>query len=229
MCGYTSRRKADELIEKGVVFVNDKPVKEPGLSVDTQNDRVRIGDEELFFEKKRYIMLNKPKLYLTTLENNEDDKRTIMELISDLHERVYPVGRLDFDAEGLLFLTNDGELAHKLHHPSYAVPKEYLCVLNKKIGKVDMEHLQNGASLEDGFAKPDSVRLPKSTQSGNVVVITFHEGKNHLVKRYFNNFGFKVIKLKRVSVGPLNLGDLKKGQWRDLTKKEMQALFNYLK
>jgi 23S rRNA pseudouridine2605 synthase len=227
MCGYTSRRKADELIDRGLVFVNDSPVKEPGLSVDTLNDTVRVGDDELSFENKRYILLNKPKLYLTTLANNEDDKKTIMELITDVPERVYPVGRLDYDVEGLLFLTNDGELAHKLHHPSYTVPKEYVCVLNTKISLKDIESLKKGAKLEDGFIVPDKVKLSKSDQSSNVIVITFHEGKNHLVKRYLSYFGFKIIKLKRVSIGPLNLGDLKKGQWRDLSKKEMSTLLDF--
>jgi len=227
MCGYTSRRKADELIERGLVFVNDSPVKEPGLSVDTLNDRVRVGDEQLFFEKKRYILLNKPKLYLTTMENNQDDKKTIMELISDIDERVYPVGRLDYDVEGLLFLTNDGELAHKLHHPSYKVPKEYVCVLTTKINLKDIELLKKGANLEDGFVAPDNVKLATGNQSNSVVVITFHEGKNHLVKRYLIHFGFKIIKLKRVSIGPLHLSELKKGEWRDLSKKELLTLDDY--
>jgi len=227
MCGYTSRRKADELIERGLVFVNDSPVKEPGLSVDTLNDRVRVGDEDLFFEKKRYILLNKPKLYLTTMENNQDDKKTIMELLSDIDERVYPVGRLDYDVEGLLFLTNDGELAHKLHHPSYKVPKEYVCVLTTGINFRDIELLKKGANLEDGFVTPDKVKLSKSNQSNSVVVITFHEGKNHLVKRYLSHFDYKIIKLKRVSIGPLRLSELKKGEWRDLSKKELTTLFDY--
>jgi 23S rRNA pseudouridine2605 synthase len=228
MCGYTSRRKADQLIQRGLVFVNDSLVNKPGLSVDTLSDRVRVGEEELNFEKKRYILLNKPKLYLTTLENNEDDKKTIMELIADIPERVYPVGRLDYDVEGLIFLTNDGELAHKLHHPSYTVPKEYVCVLNTKITSKDIELLKKGADLEDGFVKPDKVKVSKDNQSSNVIVLTFHEGKNHLVKRYISNFGYKIIKLKRVCIGPLNLSELKKGQWRDLTKKELSTLHDLL-
>lgn len=227
MCGYTSRRKADELIERGMVFVNDSLVKEPGLSVDTINDRVRVGDEQLLFENKRYILLNKPKLYLTTMENNQDDKRTIMELISGIPERVYPVGRLDYDVEGLLFLTNDGELAHKLHHPSYEVPKEYVCVLTTKINFRDIELLKKGANLEDGFVAPDKVKMATGNQSNSVVVITFHEGKNHLVKRYLSHFDYKIIKLKRVSIGPLRLSELKKGEWRDLSKKELTTLFDY--
>ncbi len=228
MCGYTSRRKADELIERGLVFVNDSLVKEPGLTVDTLKDSVRVGEQELFFENKRYVLLNKPRLYLTTLENNEDDKKSIMELVSDIPERVYPVGRLDYDAEGLLFLTNDGEIAHRLHHPSYTVPKEYVCVLNKKMDLKGLELLKKGATLEDGFVRPDDVRLTRGGESRNVLVITFHEGKNHLVKRYLSHFGFKIIKLKRVSIGPLNLGDLKKGEWRDLSKRELSTLFDFL-
>ncbi|NIP39625.1 MAG: rRNA pseudouridine synthase [Candidatus Dadabacteria bacterium] len=227
MCGYTSRRKADELIDRGMVFVNDTLVKEPGLSVDTEKDKVRVEDEELIFENKRYILLNKPKLYLTTLENNEDDKNTIVDLIDDIAERVYPVGRLDYDVEGLLFLTNDGEIAHKIHHPSFTVPKEYVCVLNTKVGFKDLERLSKGAELQDGFVKPDSIKIPGDNKSSNLVVIKFHEGRNHLVKKYFSHFGYKIIKLKRVSIGPLSLGDLKKGEWRDLSKKETAALFDY--
>ena len=227
MCGYTSRRKADELIDKGEVYVNDKLVTEPGLSVDTLSDTVRIGEQELNFENKRYILLNKPKLYVTTLENNEDDKKTIVELIDDIPERVYPVGRLDYDVEGLLFLTNDGEIAHKIHHPSFTVPKEYVCVLNKKITLKELEKLTEGAELEDGFVKPDSLKIPENNNNSNLVVATFHEGKNHLVKRYFSHFGYKIIKLKRVSIGPLTLGDLQKGKWKDLSKKELEGLFDY--
>lgn len=228
MCGYTSRRKADELISRGVVYVNNNAVKEPGLEIDTQKDRVRIGNDELNFEKKRYIIMNKPRLYLTSLENRQDDKKTISELTGDIPERVYPVGRLDYDAEGLLILTNDGELAHRLHHPSFEVPKQYLCVLNKKITSVDLETFSKGAKLDDGFVAPDNIRLSKSTNSDTVVLVTFHEGKNHLVKRFFKHFDFKVIKLKRVSIGPVLLGDLRKGSWRDLTHKELSKLFEYL-
>lgn len=227
MCGYTSRRKADELIQKGFVFINDRRINGPGVVVDIEKDKVRIGEEELYFEKKRYVLLNKPKLYLTSLGNNQDDKKTIEELISDIPERLYPVGRLDYDVEGLLFLTNDGELAHKLHHPSYEVPKQYLCVLTTKMTISVLEKLKKGANLEDGFVVPDNVKLSGKNQDKSVVVITFHEGKNRLVKRYFKFFGFKIIKLKRVAIGPLMLGDLKKGEWRDLTRKELLALTSY--
>lgn len=227
MCGYTSRRKADDLIKSGLLFINDDVVREPGVIVDTLSDRVRVGDDELIFEHKRYVILNKPKLYLTTLENNEDDKKTIVELIKEIPERVYPVGRLDYDVEGLLFLTNDGEIAHKLHHPSFTVPKEYVCVLNKKINLKDLEQIKQGAKLEDGFIVPDEVKTVRGNGPDNLVVITFHEGKHHLVKRYMSHFGLKIIKLKRVSIGPLNLSDLPKGKWRDLTTKEINSLFEY--
>lgn len=228
MCGYTSRRKADDLISQGVVFVNENAVKEPGLTIDTLKDRVRVGDDELNFENKRYVILNKPKLFLTSLENNQDEKKTIAALIGDIPERLYPVGRLDYDAEGLLILTNDGELAHKLHHPSFEVPKQYLCVLNKKVTSGDIENFSKGAKLDDGFVTPDNIKSSKSTNSDSVVLVTFHEGKNHLVKRFFKHFDFKVIKLKRVGIGPILLGDLKKGSWRDLTHKELSKLFEYL-
>jgi len=127
-----------------------------------------------------------------------------------------------------LFLTNDGELAHKLHHPSFEVPKQYLCILNKKVTHKDIDRFSKGAKLEDGFVVPDEIRISRNNNSQAVVIVTFHEGKNHLVKRFFKHFDYKVVKLKRVSIGPLMLGDLQKGSWRDLTNKELKSLLDYL-
>lgn len=223
-CGAASRRKADELIKSGQVSVNGEKLSELGVTIDTEKDTVELQGRVIRPEKKRYLILNKPKLFITALGEGEDDKNTIQELISDIPERVYPVGRLDYDVEGLLILTNDGELANRILHPRYELSKLYRASIKGKITTEKTLRMREGAKLEDGFAKPDSIKIIKSESDSSIVEIAFHEGRNHLVKRFFEEFGHSVQKLHRISVGPINLGGLQRGKWRELKAHEIVRL-----
>lgn len=223
-CGAASRRKADELIAGGEVSVNGSVMSELGAVIDSENDLVELRGKVIKPESKRYLILNKPRLYITAIGEGEDDKKTIDELIEDVPERVYPVGRLDYDVEGLLILTNDGELANRIHHPSFELSKLYRADLKGAVTKETANKMREGILLGDGFAKPDLVRIVKVNKSSSTLEIAFHEGRNHLVKRFFKEFEHPVKWLRRISVGPINLGNLEKGKWRDLNSKELGEL-----
>lgn len=224
MCGVASRRKADELIESGGVRINGKVVRELGRNIDTDSDRIEVMGNVLEPELKRYVMLYKPKLYITALGEGQDKKRTIEELIKDIPERVFPVGRLDYDAEGLILLTNDGDLANKILHPKYEIPKVYRARVKGVIGKGAFIEMENGTELEDGPAKPDWIKIIKHDNQSTTVDLSFHEGRNHLVKRYFAKLGHPVTQLTRMSVGPIKIGSLERGRWRNLTDSEVRML-----
>ncbi len=224
LSGVTSRRKAEFLILEGKVKVNGEVVRDLAFRVDTDKDLVEVEGRPVKPQRKRYIALNKPCCYLTALEDRE--KKTIKELIKNIPERVYPVGRLDYNTEGLLLLTNDGELANRVLHPRYKLPKVYLALVSGTVSRRKLERIKAGARIEDGFAKPDSAEIVKTYREGNSLLrIVFHEGRKHIVKRYLAHFGHKVLKLKRVAIGPIELGNLPPGKWRDLTKSELGKLF----
>ncbi len=220
ICGVTSRRKADELISAGRVSVNGNPVRELGSKIDPEKDNVFVDDMEVKKETKRYIKFNKPRFTVTTLADREGDKKTIKNLLSGIRQRVYPVGRLDFDAEGLLLLTNDGELAQKIHHPANLVTKVYIARVRGKLSEREIRDIRKGATLEEGFVTPDNAEL----LDGNTIKISFHEGKKHLVKRYLGSFGFPVEYLKRTGIDGINLGKLPVGKWKDLTREELRTI-----
>ncbi|MEW6145030.1 MAG: pseudouridine synthase [Thermodesulfobacteriota bacterium] len=224
MCGVASRRKADELIESGGVKVNGAVVKELGRTVDTDKDRVEVMGNVLEPELKRYVMLYKPKLFITALGEGQDKKQTIEELIKGIPERVFPVGRLDYDAEGLIILTNDGELANRILHPRYELPKVYRARVKGIVNSDAYTRMKAGTELEDGPAKPDWIKIVKHDRESTTVELSFHEGRNHLVKRFFAKFGHPVMQLTRMSVGPVKIGNLERGKWRDLTASELKML-----
>ncbi|MCI0455089.1 MAG: rRNA pseudouridine synthase [Candidatus Dadabacteria bacterium] len=224
MCGVASRRKADELIKEGKVKVSGVVVKEVGRRVDTEKDRVEIEGRVIKPEGKRYIVLNKPPLYLTTLRQSKDNKKTILELIKDIPERVYPVGRLDYDTRGLLILTNDGELANKIIHPRYKLPKVYLALVEGRVNESALDKMMMGIRLEDGFTKPDYVRVTQYKDKNTLLEITFHEGRKHIVKRFLSSFDHPVLSLYRIQVGPIKLGRTPSGKWRDMSQDELKAL-----
>lgn len=224
MCGVSSRRGADELIAKGDISINGKNEKSLGCTIDPDKDIIRVRGKQIKPEGNRYLILNKPKLFITALGEGQDDKKTIQELISDIPERVYPVGRLDYDVEGLIVLTNDGELANRILHPRYELKKTYFAIVKGSIPKPKALRMAQGVELEDGYAKPDSFKLIKSDKMTSNIEITFHEGRNHLVKRFFSEFAHPVKQLRRMSVGPLNLGNLQRGRWRELTNNELKNL-----
>ncbi len=229
LCGVASRRKADELILQGRVKVNGLVVKEFGWRIDPDKDVVEVDGKEVKGQRFRYVILYKPCCYLTTLGKDKEGKKTIQELIKDIPERLYPAGRLDYNAEGLLLFTNDGELAHRIMHPRYKLPKTYLVWVEGKVSEKTIKDMAKGLNLEDGFAKPDSVKLVKHEKDKSLLEVVFHEGRKHIVKRFISHFGHRVLRLKRIAIGPIKLGPLKPGQWRDLKEEEVKTLRKLLK
>ena len=219
--GVCSRREADELIGRGDIMVNGKVVVEMGYKVQ-ETDIVKYGKTTLNPEKLIYVLLNKPKDYLTTTEDPEE-RRTVMELVADAgNYRIYPVGRLDRNTTGLLLMTNDGELADKLTHPSNNVRKIYQAELDKPMTADDFETLRAGIELEDGLIKPDDLALV--TPDGFVVGIEIHSGRNRIVRRIFEHLGYEVTKLDRTIYAGLSKKELPRGKWRFLEPKEVIKL-----
>ncbi len=219
--GICSRREADELIASGQITVNGEVVTEMGFKV-KRSDAVKYGKKLLNPEKLVYLLINKPKDYITTTDDPEE-RRTIMDLVAGACEqRIYPVGRLDRNTTGLLLLTNDGELAKKLTHPSSNIKKIYQVELDKPITTEDFEKLTEGVELEDGFIKPDSVGIV--TPDAMVVGIEIHSGKNRIVRRIFDHLGYEVQKLDRTVFAGLSKKDLPRGKWRFLGEKEVVRL-----
>jgi 23S rRNA pseudouridine2605 synthase len=219
--GICSRREADDLIESGQITVNGKTITEMGYQV-KKTDVVKYGRKILNPEKLVYVLLNKPKDFITTTEDPEG-RRTVMELVAKAGpERIYPVGRLDRATTGLLLFTNDGELAEKLSHPSNEIRKIYQVEIDKPLAKEDFEKLIEGVELEDGFIKPDQVSIVTPDQQ--VIGIEIHSGKNRVVRRIFEHLGYEVTQLDRTTYAGLTKKDLPRGNWRFLTEKEVIRL-----
>lgn len=219
--GLCSRREADELIAAGTIKVNGVVVTEMGYQVEP-GDTVKYGKDILSREKMMYVLLNKPKDFITTMDDPEE-RRTVMELVAGAcKERIYPVGRLDRNTTGLLLLTNDGELTAKLTHPSSDIKKIYQAELDKPITEADFETLKAGVELEDGFIQPDELAIVSA--DAHVVGIKIHSGKNRIVRRMFEHLGYEVTKLDRTTFADLNKKDLPRGTWRFLTEKEIIRL-----
>jgi 23S rRNA pseudouridine2605 synthase len=226
--GICSRRKADELIIAGVVSVNGVVVNELGLKVDPMKDEIRYNGETLKREKNVYVLLNKPKDYITTTEDPQE-RRTVMHLVEKAsRERIYPIGRLDRNTTGLLLMTNDGDLADKLSHPRSNITKLYQVELNKNLIQGDMNKLLFGLELEDGPIKPDSVSYVAGGTKREIGV-QIHSGKNRIVRRMFEHLGYEVVKLDRVVYANLTKKDLPRGRWRFLDEKEVIQLKHLIK
>lgn len=226
--GICSRRKADELIAAGVVSVNGEPVTELGFKVDPSKDSVRYNGESLKREKNVYVLLNKPKDYITTTDDPQE-RKTVMSLVEKAsRERIYPVGRLDRNTTGLLLMTNDGDLAEKLSHPRNNITKLYQVELNKSLSQGDMNKIAFGIELEDGLIKPDQVSYVAGG-SKKEVGIQIHSGKNRVVRRIFESLGYEVVKLDRVVYSNLTKKDLPRGRWRYLEEKEIIQLKHLIK
>ncbi|SFB94863.1 23S rRNA pseudouridine2605 synthase [Parapedobacter composti] len=226
--GVCSRRKADELIQAGVITVNGNVVTELGTKVDPAKDEVRYNGERLKREKMVYVLLNKPKDYITTTDDPQE-RRTVMHLVaSATRERIYPVGRLDRNTTGLLLLTNDGSLAEKLSHPRNNVIKIYHVELNKNLTQGDFNKISFGVELEDGLIKPDAIHYVQGG-SKREIGIQIHSGKNRIVRRIFEHLGYDVVKLDRVVYANLTKKDLPRGRWRYLEEKEIIQLKHFIK
>lgn len=220
--GICSRREADSYIESGIVTINGKVITELGTKV-KYGDDVRFNDAPLAPEKKTYILLNKPKDYVTTLDDPHA-KRTVIDLIRNgCQERVYPVGRLDKATTGLLLLTNDGDLAEFLAHPRNNKKKIYQATLDKPASTEDLQKLYNGVTLEDGTIKADEITFVDSSDKRDIG-IEIHSGRNRIVRRMFEHIGYRVRKLDRVYFAGLTKKNLPRGKWRFLSEKEIVML-----
>jgi len=220
--GVCSRREADELIRSGQVQVNGKTITEMGIRVGAA-DLVSYRGKKLRGEKKVYVLLNKPKDTVTTVKDTHD-RKTVMDLVSGCcEERIYPVGRLDRNTTGVLLLTNDGDLAETLSHPSFNKKKIYHIHIDKAITAPDMEKLSLGFELEDGFIRPDRVEYVETTDRKQIGM-EIHSGQNRIVRRIFEHLGYKVTRLDRVYYAGLTKKGLSRGRWRHLSPKEVGLL-----
>ncbi|MBN1144245.1 MAG: rRNA pseudouridine synthase [Bacteroidales bacterium] len=220
--GICSRREADEFIQAGLITVNGKLVTELGVKV-SSTDIVKYNGETLREEKKVYILMNKPKDYVTTVEDPHA-KKTVLELVrGSCKERVYPVGRLDRNTTGVLLLTNDGEITKRLTHPRFEKLKIYHVYLNRNLKQADMDKVASGITLEDGFIKADSISYADPVDKKQVG-IEIHSGRNHIVRRIFESLGYEIAKLDRVYFAGLTKKNLRRGEWRFLSEKEIAML-----
>jgi 23S rRNA pseudouridine2605 synthase len=221
--GICSRRKADELIEAGVIAVNGNVISELGFKVNPMKDEIRYNGELLKREKMVYVLLNKPKDYITTTDDPQE-RRTVMHLVEKAsRERIYPIGRLDRNTTGLLLMTNDGDLAEKLSHPRSNVTKLYQVELSKSLTQGDLNKISFGVELEDGLIKPDAISYVQGGTKREIG-IQIHSGKNRIVRRIFEHLGYEVVKLDRVVYANLTKKDLPRGRWRYLDEKEIIQL-----
>ena len=220
--GVCSRREADEFIQAGVVTVNGEVVTELGTKI-LRTDEVKFHDAPVSLEKKVYVLLNKPKDYVTTSDDPQQ-RKTVMDLVKDVcPERIYPVGRLDRNTTGVLLLTNDGDLASKLTHPKFLKKKVYHVHLDKNITAHDLQQIRDGITLDDGEIKADAVDYADERDKAQVG-IEIHSGKNRIVRRIFESLGYRVTKLDRVQFAGLTKKNLRRGDWRFLTEKEVDML-----
>lgn len=228
MCGVASRRAAEKMISEGRVSVNGEKVTEQGVKVEIGADKVAVDGEILKNKQKDYyIMLNKPVGYVTTVKD-QFDRPTVMELVNkDLDNvRIFPVGRLDYETEGLLLLTNDGDFTYKVTHPKFHAEKTYLAAVKGGMSVHDMNCLREGVKLDDGFkTSPAQCEITDVKNGYTFVKLTIHEGKNRQVRRMFAALGKEIAALQRLSIGTVELGNLPLGRWRHLTSHEV----NYLK
>lgn len=222
--GLASRRKAETLIAAGRVTVNGKIVTELGTKVDPAKDHVKVDGKHLSQTQPFvYLLLNKPKNVMSTLDD-PGGRTTVKDYLRGVSVRVFPVGRLDFDSEGLMLLTNNGDLSQALLHPRYHVPKTYLIKVKGILTEEEIRQLERGVKLEDGMTGPATVKKIKKAEMNSWLEITIGEGRKHQVRRMLESVGHPVIKLMRVKMGPLSLGDLASGEFRFLTDREANAL-----
>ncbi len=223
-CGVASRRKSEDIIRSGRVSVNGEVVREMGVQIDEENDVITLDGSVVKPEKKMvYVMLNKPAGFVTTA-SDEKGRQTVMDLVADIPVRIYPVGRLDYDTEGLLLMTNDGDLTYKITHPKNNVEKTYVAEVAGNMNMGTITSLRNGVYIDGVKTSPAKVEVLGATQLGTKMEITIHEGRNRQVRRMFEAVGCKVKRLKRTKEAGLNLGHVPLGRWRKLTESEVNML-----
>lgn len=224
--GYGSRKEIKQAIRKGLIEVNGELVKDNGMQVDPESDRIIVNGEEIFYRKFIYLMMNKPDGVVSATVDNRDE--TVVDLLEVEHQvfNPFPVGRLDKDTVGLLFLTNDGELNHRLISPKWKVDKVYYAKIDKKVTEDDVNKFKKGITLDDGYiCKEAKLEILNATDEGSEVEVTIQEGKFHQVKRMFEAVGKEVVYLKRIEFGTLKLDEeLEEGEYRELTDEELAVL-----
>ncbi|MDP4143987.1 MAG: pseudouridine synthase [Bacillota bacterium] len=223
-CGVASRRKCEELISSGAVAINNIIVKELGTKIDSDADVVTVSGKKIEPEKEKvYIALNKPEGYVSTVKD-EKNRPTIIDIIK-VKERVYPIGRLDYDTSGLILLTNDGNIYNRIIHPRNNIDKAYIAIIEGYPSPEEIEHFQNGVNLDGYITAPSKFKIIAQGSKKTRVEITIHEGKNRQVRRMCSAINHEVINLQRIRIGKIKLENLPKGKWRFLTEEEI----NYLK
>ena len=224
--GYGTRKEIKQVVRKGLIEVNGEIVKDNGMQIDPEVDKILVNGEEIFYRKYIYLMMNKPDGVVSATFDNRDE--TVIDLLEIEHQvfEPFPVGRLDKDTVGLLLLTNDGELNHRLISPKWKVDKVYYAKIDKKVTEADIKKFNNGITLDDGYiCKEAKLEILESSDSGSEVMITIQEGKFHQVKRMFEAVDKSVVYLKRVEFGTLQLDeDLEEGEYRELTEEEVAIL-----
>lgn len=227
--GVASRRASEELITEGKVRVNGKVVTLLGTKVDPDHDTIAVGNKVIRLDsEKRYFMLNKPRSVVASMADDVG-RRDLSEFVTGIEERVYNVGRLDYETSGLLVLTNDGALAHALAHPSFEVPKTYLAKVRGVVNVSTVKRLLAGVTLEDGFIKADKVRIKDTSEASSMIEVTIHSGRNRIIRRMFDAVGHPVMALSRQQFGPLRLGTLTSGKLRELSDWEVKELLTLAK
>jgi 23S rRNA pseudouridine2605 synthase len=225
--GVASRRGSEVLISEGRVEVNSEVVLEQGRRVDPERDVIRVDGSRIPPPRRhRYLALNKPRGVVATM-NDPEGRRTVADLTAERsNERLFHVGRLDTDTEGLLILTNDGDFAHRLAHPSFQVPKTYIAEVTGVVAEQTLRRLRRGITLEDGPVQPTSVKIISAAGDKTLLKITIQEGRNRIVRRTMEAVGHPVRRLSRIGIGPVRLGNLKVGEYRDLTREELGGLLD---
>lgn len=223
--GYDARRKIEEFLQKNEVKINGIRIFEPGERLNPKQDEVTINGKPVISSTKLvYLLLNKPKNVISSVKD-EHHRQTVVDLVNS-KERIYPVGRLDENTKGAIILTNDGELTNQLTHPKFHIAKTYVCLVAGKVKDWQLKALQTGIELKEGKTRPAEVEILEEKPHRTVLRLVIHEGRNHQVKRMLAKIKLELIELKRTAIGPLQLGDLELGKWRELTEEEVQSLKN---
>ena len=225
--GVASRRKSEEIIAAGRVKVNGEVVTEMGTKVDPQKDTIEVDGEEIEKEQKVYLKLYKPTGYVTTVKDPQG-RKTVLDLIDGVDKRIYPAGRLDLDSSGLLLLTNDGDLTHKITHPSHELDKEYEVVINGQLKRQEIKQFKKGIDLQEGRTAPAKINKVNEDNKNTTYKVIIHEGMNRQIRRMFDVLGYKVVSLIRVRIGNITLGSLNPGEHKALSREEVQDLLRLL-
>jgi len=223
--GIASRRKCEEMITKGLVKVDGKVVTAPGTKIKGSEKILVNGVEVKPNHKKVYILLNKPVGYISSVKD-QFSRKTVLDLVNNIKERIYPVGRLDYDTSGLIILTNDGDFANKLMHPRHMIRKVYRAEITGKLSSSDIECIETGVQLEDYKTAPAGIKVISTSKDRSLVEVSICEGKNRQIRKMFDSLNHPVLRLKRIAIGPVGIDGLEEGKWRYLSKNEVMELKN---